>query len=114
MSESKRRDVLREYMEEEVVYIATVQYASYRDKTMILNDVFTPGEHGERIKVAEHMWVFNVNDKKLKKMKMLSVILFKATACKYTKVTHDGDVMNNFAVENVRDIKIIRSDYNGK
>lgn len=110
---SKRRDDLRDYMEEEFEFMAVVQSSSYETGRMIITDVSIPDDNGGFIIVASHLHLRNVNDKILRRLRVADIIIFKATVCKYKK-DDGGGVFRNFALENVRCMKKIGGKYNGR
>lgn len=110
---SKRRDDLRDYMEENYEFIATVEDSNYSMRRVIVTDVAIVDADGTFRIVSPHLHLRNVDDKILKRLRFPDIIIFKATACRYEKSNRD-ELYRNFALENVRNIKKVRGVYDVK
>lgn len=111
---SKRRDGLREFIGEEGVFLATVQDYDYKRRHLVLTDVATKCKKSKGILIiAKHLHVYNVDSKLLKKINKPNIISFRATAYVYSK-KHVGETLKNFSLENIREITVIRGEYDGE
>lgn len=101
---SKRREFLKESGFKEDVFFATVQYSNYSERHLILTDVFIPDENGKATKIVEHVHVYNVNEKILKKLRRHDLIVFKAIMGRYNTEKYDS-VITNYAFEYVNSVR---------
>lgn len=108
---SAKRKLLKKYLNERSVFVATVQAINYSKNKLTVMDIYMLDE-GKLKHVGNHLHIFNVSGKTMREISYYDIIEFTAVPFRYNKNTSDGK-STNYSIKDVNDINIWEVSYNG-
>lgn len=107
---SAKRKLLKKYLNERRVFVATVQAINYSKNKLTVMDIYMLDE-GKLKHAGNHLHIFNVDKKTMKEISYYDIIEFTAVPFRYRKNTMDGK-SSNYSLKGIDDINVWEVSYN--
>ena len=107
---SAKRKLLKKYLNERRVFVATVQAINYSKNKLTVMDIYMLDE-GKLKHVGNHLHIFNVSRKTMKEISYYDIIEFTAVPFRYSKNTFDGK-SSNYSLKGIDDLNVWEVSYN--
>lgn len=107
---SAKRKLLKKYLGERRMFVATVQAINYSKNKLTVMDIYMVDE-GKLKRVGNHLHIFDVSGKTMREISYYDVINFTGVPFRYRKNTSDGK-LPNYSIKGIDDINIWEVSYN--
>lgn len=108
---SAKRKLLKKYLNERRVFVATVQAINHSKNKLTVMDIYMLDE-GKLKHVGNHLHIFDVSRKIMKEISYYDIINFTGVPFRYNKNTPDGK-SPNYSIKDIDNINIWEVSYNG-
>lgn len=109
---SAKRKLLKKYLNERRLFVATVQAINYSKNKLTVMDIYMVDE-GKLKRVGNHLHVFNVSGKTMREISYYDIINFTAIPFRYRKNALEGK-SSNYSLKGIDDINVWEVGYNGQ
>ena len=107
---SAKRKLLKKYLGERRMFVATVQAINYSKNKLTVMDIYMV-DKSKLKRVGNHLHIFDVSGKTMREISYYDIINFTGIPFRYNKNTSDGK-LPNYSIKGIDDINIWEVSYN--